>query len=210
MKKLITLLVVFALLVGGGYYFYSMKQANTIPATTKSMELRTAMRKLWEDHITYTRNYIISALANLEDAQSVVERLMQNQTDIGNAIKPVYGEEAGNKLTALLKDHIAIAAEVVGAAKSGDKKALKASSDKWNANADEIALFLSAANLNWDKAVLKDMLYKHLEFTTGEVSSRLGKKWKEDIAFYDNGHDHMLMFADVLTDGITQQFPDKF
>lgn len=39
------------------------------------------------------------------------------QTDIGNAIKPFYGDEAGNKLAALLHEHIVGAANVLAAAK---------------------------------------------------------------------------------------------
>src|SRR5262249_10166124 len=89
-----------------------------------SGELRTAMRKLWEDHITYTRNYIISALSDLPDASSVAARLMKNQEDLGNAIVPYYGSAAGQKLTALLKEHIQIATDVVKAAKAGDKPRL--------------------------------------------------------------------------------------
>src|ERR1051325_7674961 len=60
-----------------------------------------AMRKLWEDHITYTRNVIISFELNepdaatvLPDLGTVVDRLLRNQVDIGNAIKPYYGEAA--------------------------------------------------------------------------------------------------------------------
>jgi len=69
---------------------------------------------------------------------------------------------------------------------------------------------LSGANPNWAKKDLADMLYKHLEYTTGEVVSRLHKDWTADISFYDKGHMHMLMFADMLTDGVVKQFPDKF
>ena len=58
------------------------------------------MRVLWEEHITYTRNYIISALAGLPDTDAVAQRLLRNQDDIGNAIKPFYGDAAGNKLSA--------------------------------------------------------------------------------------------------------------
>jgi len=54
------------------------------------------------------------------------------------------------------------------------------------------------------------MLQKHLDFTTGEVVARLKKDWKADIKSYDQGHEHMLMFSDALTDGIIQQFPAKF
>jgi hypothetical protein len=168
------------------------------------------MRKLWEDHITYTRNYIISALAGLEDSNAVAQRLLSNQDDIGNAIKAYYGGAAGDKLAALLRDHIMIATEVVKAAKMGNTDELTKAQAKWNANADDIAVFLSGANPNWAKKDLTDMLYKHLELTTGEVVSRLHKDWTGDIAYYDKGHMHMLMFADVLTDGIVKQFPDKF
>jgi len=210
MNKNLVYVAVIAALVGGFITFRSMKMyAPTIPST-KAMDLRVAERKLWEDHIAWTRNYIISALAGLEDVNAVAERLLQNQVDLGNAIKPLYGEEAGNALAALLKDHIMIATEVVTAAKAGDAAALKTASDKWTANADALAKFLSGANKNWDEAVVRDMLHKHLELTTGEVTSRLGKDWKKDIEFYDKGHEHMLMFSDVLTDGIIKQFPDKF
>src|SRR5215468_7873298 len=109
------------------------------------VELKMAMRKLWEDHITYTRNYIISALANLPDSQAVAKRLLRNQDDIGDAIKPYYGDAAGQKLAALLKEHIVIATEVVKAAMQGSKEKLATAQKKWTANADDIATFLSKA-----------------------------------------------------------------
>lgn len=173
-------------------------------------ELRAAMRKLWEDHITYTRNYIISALADLPDTDAVAQRLLKNQDEIGAAIVPYYGADAGKKLAALLRDHISIATEVVKAAKAGNKDQLSAAQAKWVANGKDIAAFLSAANPNWPKAALEADLQKHLDLTTGEVVARLKKDWAADIKAYDDGHAHMLMFADTLTAGITKQFPEKF
>jgi hypothetical protein len=165
---------------------------------------------LWEDHITWTRNYIISSVADLDDVGKVAERLLKNQDDIGDAIKPVYGDDAGKKLAALLKDHILVATEVVKAAKAGNKEELAQANKKWYANADDIAAFLSGANPNWPRKALVNMLHKHLEYTTQEVVSRLKKEWPSDIEAYDKGHMHMLMFADTLADGIVKQFPKKF
>lgn len=54
------------------------------------------------------------------------------------------------------------------------------------------------------------ILQKHLDLTSGEVVGRLNKDWAADIKAYDDGHAHMLMFADMLTDGISKQFPAKF
>ncbi len=174
-----------------------------------AVELRLAMRGLWEEHITYTRNYIISALADLPDADAVAKRLMKNQDDLGDAIKPYYGADAGKKLSTLLRDHISIAAEVVKAAKGGDKTQLDQAQKKWSANGKEIASFLSGANPNWSKTELEGMLQRHLDLTTGEVVGRLKKDWAADIKAYDDGHVHMLKFADVLTEGIAKQFPQK-
>lgn len=203
------------------YLVSASAQAQTSPAApsagmhdeskaSAAVDVRMAMRKLWEDHITYTRNYIISALAGLPDGDAVAQRLLSNQDDIGNAIKPYYGEAAGKKLSALLRDHIMIATEVVKAAKSGDKTQLSGAQNKWSANGKEIAAFLSGANPNWPRKTLEEMLQKHLDLTSGEVVGRLNKDWAADIKAYDEGHAHMLMFADTLTDGIAKQFPAKF
>jgi hypothetical protein len=185
-------------------------KGGAVVYTQSVVDLRNAMRQLWEEHIVYTRNFIISALAGLEDTNTVAERLLRNQDDIGNAIKPIYGEEAGKKLSALLRDHILIAADIVKAAKSGDNDGVTKGEKRWTENADEIAVFLSGANPNWPVQTLKDMLYTHLALTTTEVVSRLKKDWASDIEAYDKGHAHMLMFADVLTNGIVKQFPKKF
>jgi len=177
---------------------------------SKEAELQAAMRMLWEEHITYTRNYIISALADLLDVDAVAGRLLRNQDDIGNAIKPYYGDPAGQKLSGLLRAHITVATEVVKAAKAGDSAQLDAAQKKWTANGKEIAAFLSGANPNWSRPELESMLQKHLDLTTGEVAGRLKKDWVADIKSYDEGHVHMLMFADALSAGITKQFPAKF
>lgn len=185
--------------------------ARPAAADLKSVaDVKSDMRKLWEDHITYTRNYIISALAGLPDTDTIANRLFRNQDEIGTAIKPYYGDAAGNKLAALLKDHISIAAEVVKAAKAGNNDQLAEQQKKWGANADDIAKFLSGANSNWKEADLKNMLHRHLDLTTAEVTSRLKKDWVADEKAYDDGHVHMLMFSDALTEGIAKQYPDKF
>jgi hypothetical protein len=180
------------------------------PLSKSAVELRTDMRKLWEDHITYTSFFITAVLAGTEDAEKLAERLLKNQDDIGNALKPIYGDEVGVNLTGLLKDHILIAADLVKAAKAGNKEEIAAADTRWRKNADDIAAFLSRTNPNWPQTALTDMLYTHLLYTNEAVAAKLKKDYPAAIAAYDKGHDHILMMADVLTEGITKQFPDKF
>lgn len=178
--------------------------------TTKSIQLKTDMRKLWEDHVTWTRNVILCLADNLPGSDQAVKRLLQNQTDIGNAVALFYGTDAGNKLTELLNAHINIAAEVVLAAKAGNNDKLKDANNRWFANADEISEFLSAANPNWALTDLKSMMHTHLQLTTDEAVNRLKKDYESDVNSYDALHKEILEMSDMLTYGIIKQFPKKF
>jgi hypothetical protein len=169
------------------------------------------MRTLWEDHVTWTRLFLVEATAGLPSKDATTERLLRNQVDIGNAIKPFYGEAAGAKLSALLRDHILVAAELVTAAAAGDTAKKDDANRRWLANADEIAAFLTAANAReWQADATRKMMRDHLELTTQEVVAHLGKDWQADIAAYDRARTQILHMADMLSAGIVAQFPEKF
>jgi len=177
---------------------------------SKSEQLRMAMHKLWEDHIVWTRNVILNIMDDLPGTEQAVNRLLQNQDDIGNAVKPFYGEAGGKELTRLLREHITIAADLLKAAKTGNNSAFDAANKKWFANADEISAFLSKANPNWKLNDMKKMMNDHLTLTTEEAVARLKKDYVADVKAYDKVHEEILMMADMLTDGIIKQFPGKF
>lgn len=170
-----------------------------------------AMRRLWSDHVAYTRLFIVAAAANSPDKDATTTRLLQNQTDIGNAVAEFYGRDAGNKLTALLKDHILIAANIVGAAKAGDNAKVTSENKKWRDNATDIAKFLHGANpKHWPQATLEQAMFMHLDQTLSEASNELKGNHAASIKDYDEAMNHMLMVADTLSDGIVAQFPAKF
>jgi len=185
-------------------------QMNMKPKSSKSEQLRMEMHKLWEDHIVWTRNVILNIMDDLPGTEQAVNRLLSNQDDIGNAVKPFYGEAGGKELTRLLREHITTAADLLKAAKTGNNSAFDAANKKWSANADEISDFLSKANPNWKLNDMKKMMHDHLTLTTDEAVARLKKDYAADVKAYDKVHDEILMMADMLTDGIIKQFPGKF
>jgi hypothetical protein len=180
----------------------------TTYAVTPS-ELRDLMRELWADHGIWTHEWIVAELGDIPNAQLVAKRLLKNQDDIGNAIVPFYGQEAGKRLAQLLKDHILIAVDLVVAAKSGDKAKLQNADSRWHKNARDIAQFLSSANPYWSVQDLVNMLNQHLKLTADQATARLHKEWEKDIALYDKIRHQLQMMADALAAGITRQFPEK-
>jgi len=190
--------------------FAQAASKEPVKHTDAAATLKQDMRKLWTDHVVWTRDYIIAATTNQPDAPAALNRLMKNQEDIGGAVAKFYGATAGRQLTTLLKEHISIAGDIVKAAMAGDTPGQKAGDDRWHQNATQIAEFLSKANPNWPRATLVDMMNKHLATTTTELVARLTKDWEGDARAFDAVYDHILHMSDALSDGIVKQFPEKF
>jgi hypothetical protein len=208
-------------IVGGGGFAYATSTAAAGPdhtgqhgpdqsAAANKTAFRAAMRVLWEDHIVWTRMVIVDMVGGTPDTNAALTRLLQNQTDIGNAIKPFYGEAAGDRLTSLLRDHILIAGRLLTTAKTGDAAGFATAKDDWSANADDIARFLASANSRWPLADLRSAMQTHLDTTLDEAVARLTGDWTADVVAYDRVHVHILHMADVLSDGIIAQFPSHF
>jgi hypothetical protein len=212
MKAIIAVGAAFALALAGT----SPAQAHSghgQPALTthKQAVFHDDMRKLWEDHITWTRLAIVSFAGSQPDLPATEARLLQNQTDIGDAVKPYYGRAAGDKLTTLLKAHIVGAVALLQAAKSGDQTLIAQRSAEWYANGNDIADFLNRANPHhWPRRALRRMMKTHLDQTLDEATHRLQGDYEADIRDYERIHEHILEMADMLSTGIIKQFPRRF
>ena len=202
-----------ALMFSNGHDAHAHGLAHAAPGavTAKELSLRNDMRRLWEDHVTWTRLAIISLTTGSPDTNATVARLLRNQGDIGNAVKPFYGRAAGAALTVELREHIMIAADLVAAAKAGDQDGVATAQARWQRNADDIAALLHRANpRQWPLATLKAELRTHLRLTTQEAVARLQADWTGDVAAYDRIHRHALHVADLLSTGLVEQFPGRF
>lgn len=178
--------------------------------TRSGSALRVAMRKLWSDHVIWTRDYVVNVVAGSASADESAQRLLRNQEDIGKAIAPYYGRDAADKLTTLLKEHLTIAVELIAAAKANDVRKLKDADERWTTNANEIASFLGNANPHWPEAQVADLLSLHLELTKQETTARIQKNWADDTQTFDDIFNEIMTLADALAAGIVMQFPDKF
>jgi hypothetical protein len=206
-----------ALAVSGGHDAAAHGDTHTTAAhgaatiSTKEFVVRQEMRRLWEDHVTWTRLAVISLTTDSPDTKATVGRLLRNQTDIGNAIKPYYGAAAGRQLTALLREHILIAADLIAVARKADQPGVDAQQARWTRNADQVATLLNKANPRfWKLGAMKAMMHSHLRLTTTEVVARLRHNWSADIRAYDRIHRQILHMSDMISSGLVKQFPGRF
>jgi hypothetical protein len=187
----------------------SMHGAGQI--TPRQLAFRNGMRALWEQHVAWTRLAIVSFAGGLPDLEATEGRLLRNQVDIGDAVKPFYGRAAGDQLTGLLRTHILIAVDVLVDAKAGHQHALNHDLKRWYANANQIAAFLHRANPHsWPLHAMRQMMHRHLKLTTDEAVAQLGGQYPASIAAYDRVEHEIAGMADMLSTGIIQQFPHRF
>jgi hypothetical protein len=197
--------------LAGAHDHATESQATGQQSNAKALRLHDQMRKLWEDHIVWTRLAIVSFAEGSADLEPTLNRLLRNQDDIGDAIKPFYGRKAGDRLTSLLKEHINGAVDLLVAAKSGDQQAFEDAKASWYRNGRQIADFLHRANpSNWGKAEMRGMMATHLDQTLSEAAHRLAGQYRADIRDYDAIHHHILEMADTLSGGLVAQFPGRF
>jgi hypothetical protein len=185
---------------------------NPVMLTAKAVRFHDAMRALWEIHGTYTERAIVDAVGGNPETNAVVARLLQNQVDIGNAVKPYYGNAGGNALTKLLKQHINTAVATVLAAKSGDAAATANAKAAFYANGKQVASFLHKANPKfWSLPAMQTMMRVHLNQVVALAVDQIQGQYGAAISLYDKYINHILFgMADMLSNGIIEQFPSKF
>lgn len=179
-------------------------------ATSKQIQLYTTMERLWAQHMEWTYATVVAFAEDSPALTPSLNRILQNQVDIGNAIRPFYGDSAGDQLTALLKEHINDAVPVLTAAKAGDSAGLKTAVAAWYANAKVIGDFLAAANPHWNKTDMEGMMQTHITQTITYASDALAGDYTKAIADYGIAEQHMQEMSDMLSAGLIQQFPKRF
>lgn len=178
--------------------------------TRSYINLLKRMRELWEQHVVWTRLFIISTLENLADVELVTQRLLRNPADFERALVPFYGKEKAAQFRELLSQHLLIAAQLVNSAKMGDTNAVQEFNRQWYQNARDIAQFMASINPHWSQQDLENMLFEHLDLTQREAVENLNRNYAASIELFDMIERQALEMADAFTDGIARQFPNSF
>jgi hypothetical protein len=174
----------------------------------RSLAYHDEWRKLWEDHITWTRVVIIGVLDELAGTPAYTDRLLQNYEDMEAALAPYYGDEA-EVLGDLIKDHLVIAAQILQALNTGQPTAALVAS--WYANAHDIAVQMNTMNPEfWPLEETEQMWVEHLDATLAEALDHFNGNFTAEVADYDRVHDLALEMADFISNGVMKQFPNQF
>ena len=204
--------VILSMFIAALFFQSCEKDEVTVPDNAvNNAVFKEQMRYLWSDHAVWTRDVIVAILDKSPVTDASLQRLLANQVDIGNAIKPYYGETGGKALTDLLTEHIVVAGQLLVAARDGNTVGFNEAKLKWYKNGVNMAIFLNSANPeNWGLDHMKMHMNDHLDFTLAEAVAHLQGNYSAEIDAYDSVYKQLMGMSDVIADGIVKQFPDKF
>jgi hypothetical protein len=124
------------------------------------------------------------------------------------ALTPYYGEDAG-ELGDLIRDHLVIAAQILQAIHDGEPTEDLIAS--WYANGNDIASKMNEMNPEfWPLDEAQPMWRGHLDATITEVLAHHNGDFAAEVAAYDLVHNLALEMADFFSNGVLQQFPNRF
>ncbi|MDU2065156.1 MAG: hypothetical protein E6713_09990 [Sporomusaceae bacterium] len=170
--------------------------------------LVNCFRLLWEQHVYWTRMFIMVVVFDLPDLAATQKRLLRNPNDFAKTFDQFYGEKVSHEINRLITDHLTIGAELVKAAKAGKNKLAANTENHWYKNADDIACFLNHINPYWSVESMQAMWYKHLSLTKEETVTMLNGKYSKSICLLNEIERKALMMADTFANGIFKHFDD--
>src|SRR5581483_4066062 len=187
-----------------------MAMATPPAGSPKIVATDAALRGLWHDHIFWVRNVVVATLArHSAEAKAAEAQVVANAHAIANAIKPFYGDAAGEALFPLLAGHYGAVKSYLTATAAGDKKGQDKATDDLMANADQIATFLSGANPNLPKDTVLGLLQAHGAHHIAQIQELKAGQYDAEAKNWGEMEAHMDVIADALTGAIAKQFPDK-
>lgn len=172
--------------------------------------LRDDLRHLWRDHASLTRNLITSLVAKLPDAADATARLLKNQDEIADAIRPYCGDEVADQMNKLLRDHVMLTTDMVAAGKGTDASKTDKARSAWYGNGDELAKYMASANSFWQQADMQRKVKAHMDAIADEVAARIASRWADDLAAYDRAIQSSMDLSDVMGQGIVEMYPEAF
>jgi hypothetical protein len=183
------------------------------PATAASIaapKLQAALRELWHGHIVHARDYALAVHAKKDaDAKQAADAVVANAKQISGAVAGFYGKAGGDRMMELLGGHWGAVKALTDARAKGDSAAADKATSDLNANAGEIAKFLSSANPNLPEDTVRGLMLAHGAHHSQQIEQIMAGDTSGEATTWAAMQQHMDMIADALAGAIAKQFPDK-
>lgn len=162
---------------------------------------KDTLRKLFTDHAIYTKFYTVAALDSRPETAVILDRLLENQEDIGKYLGQFIGTGGGEAVTHLLTEHIQLAGAAIDKLKKGED--LTHSVEALFENNTRVAQGLAGLSHGALEEELVEAEFKHHnQYVLDIATLHKKKRYREEFETYDAYYVHMLSFSDLICSGL--------
>jgi hypothetical protein len=208
MKKALQLILC-SILLCTVFTTHAQKVRRTIE-NTKRLVFKAEMSRLWIDDAIWSRQAILCLVDRLPGTEETLYRLMINQEDMGRMFTKYYGLEKGDEFCQLISSNTALTISIIRNKSSNNTEDLKAASDRMDYNVKRIIEYLIKVNPNWSKEELSYLMLLHSQLFDLQLQNRVTENFSYDVEVFDKIITETYKLANVLSEGIIKQFPERF
>lgn len=171
--------------------------------------LQDEQQLLWTQHAAWTRTLLVETLADTSSTPQVKVRLRDAHADLGDALRPFFGDEAAVALTDLLAAESGALIDVLDARRSGDADAAAEAEAHWRARTDELAALFAEQSSAWSGETFARTLELRVDATLEQIDARLAGDWARDWSAFERLQLLQRSLADEITSGLAANFPER-
>ena len=191
-------------------YTTAAPMSHDMAASPAPSKLAQTLRTLWLGHVEAVRGYVLAAHGHdAAKSKAAGDRVVANAKQIAAAVGSFYGKPAGDKMLTLLAGHWGAVKAYADATFAHEDAGRTQAMQNLNANAKDIADFLSGANPNLPQPTLLSLLTTHGAHHIAQIQEIDAGDTAGEAKTWDAMRAHMVVIADALAGGIAKQFPDK-
>ncbi|WP_322907623.1 copper amine oxidase N-terminal domain-containing protein [Paenibacillus campi] len=179
-------------------------------STTQASDLRSALGIILGEHATLAVWAMQKGIDGAPDFTQVAGLLNKNTDELSAAVASVYGNAAGDAFNKIWSSHIGYFVDYVKATAAKDNAAKQKAKDELAEYKVIQAKFFADANPNLPQSALEAGLAEHINMLLMAFDDYVAKDYTKAYSQERMAYAHMFMFADILSEAIVMQFPEKF
>lgn len=175
-------------------------------AMNRRIDLINRFRKLWLNHVVWTRSFMVGTEVGSGDLVHIYDRLIIGALDFAKDLATYYGLDMASEFKKLFTENIEIVKSYIEAVDQNDDDGVEASRKKSSDNIEELSILLTKLNPYWNGKIWTTLLTQYMQITEEEIILYFSKNYEGEIQLFDELERHILEIADYMANAIARQF----
>ena len=172
----------------------------------KQITLLSNLRRVWAQHVWWSRLYILSIVYDLPYQDLIFNRTLRNSSDFFRFLERFYTPKQLKPIETLFEEYNKTKSTYLYNKVAGNSYAASIYRKRWYEIADQLADLMYQLNPFLPPSRSKPLIYSLIEGTDSQVENMLIGQTEKEIMFFDMIELEAYEFADFIATGMMSHF----